>query len=156
MGSSFISSVPVLITMFFLLNIAFRLTFREKYSKVFRKYSFLPLLLLMITEGNVEQFTFLIIDELMEFFSASYGHKVVNAFILLVFFLIIFCSTGFYLFCWSYYRKKVAYLTENITFRVSAIFAFTLDRGIFCLLLGAAHRLLIDETDLQLMALGFI
>jgi hypothetical protein len=92
----------------------------------------------------------------MEFFSKSFEHKSINAFILLIFFNILFCSIAFYLFCWFLYRKKIVNLTDNITLKISAIIASTFDRGLFCLILGAVHQLLLKKNNMQLVILGSI
>lgn len=151
-----VSYIPIALIIFFILSILFRLTFSNKYSKILRKYSFFSLILLMLFEGNIEQFSFLITDELLEYFSACFRHKILNVGIVVIFYLIVFCSTAFYLYCWQIYKNKMSYLTDNVSIKMSGIMAYTFDRGMVCLLIGSTHRLTLLSGKKQLLLLAAV
>jgi hypothetical protein len=136
-----VSSILLALIIFFIFNSLFRITFSNKLSIVFRKYSFFSLIILMLFEGNIEQFSFCIMDEFLEFFSASFTHKGINVVIIVIFYFIVFFSTAFYLYCWYLHGKKMSYLTDNASLNFSGMIAYTFDRGIICLVLGSVHRL---------------
>ena len=87
----------------------FRLLFNYRLSKYIRKYSFSGMLLLIIYEGNVEQFSFYFFNECKTLFSLNFSHKLANvALIFFFFFLIVFCVGGLLWFTFNY-RKLVKY-----------------------------------------------
>lgn len=90
----------------------------------------------------------------MYFCSFSVPHKLVNIFILFSFFLTIFTALASFLWFRVYYRHLVSYFLDNNKPKLSGLLSTTVDRGIFCLLLGSIHRLLLNSPDLQLAVLG--
>ena len=148
-------SIPyfVLITAF--LYTLFSITYKFKISKVFRKYSFYgSIFLLMVCEGNIEQFSFYVFGEFSTFFSANLSHKIVNCCILLFFFLVIFCSFAFYLWFWSIRRSQASYFVDNVELKFSSFLCYTIDRGAICFIFGALHQLLLPSPNFQLLALS--
>jgi hypothetical protein len=110
----------------------------------------------MLFEGNIEQFSFFIMDELLEFFSVSFTHKGINLITFIVFYFIVFCSTAFYLYCWYLHGKKISYLTDNASLKLSGMMAYTFDRGMICLVLGSVHRLTLLCGKDQLLILAAV
>lgn len=64
----------------------------------FRKYCLGATYLILVCEGNIEQFTFFMFSELSYFFSLSMVHKLVNIGILFFYSFVLF--TAFALFFW--------------------------------------------------------
>lgn len=73
----------------------------------------------------------------------------------LLFIIIIFSFGGFILLRW-HYRQKVKLFLDHHKSDVKGILAATIDRGIFCGLLGVVHRLFLESGSLQIMVLIFV
>jgi hypothetical protein len=110
----------------------------------------------MLCEGNIEQYSFYLFGELTTFFSASFRHKLVNLFLLAFFFVVVFSATALYLWFWSSYKKRLGYFVDNSKLTSGGVIGYTIDKGVVCLLFGAAHQLLLASPNLQLLVLGLI
>jgi hypothetical protein len=111
----FYYQMPVLLLIYLLLSLTFRLLFNYRVSLLFRKYSFYGLLILIVYEGNMEQFSFYFFSECENLFSASLSHKLSNTFMLFFFFLAVVFAIGGLIWFKVYYRKLVKYFTEEYT-----------------------------------------
>lgn len=87
--------------------------FNHKISKFIRKYSFYGILLLVIYEGNVEQFSFYFFTECRNLFSINFKHKLVRIFMLLFFFLLLVFTVGGLVWFKFHYKKLVKYFMED-------------------------------------------
>lgn len=110
----------------------------------------------MMFEGNIEQLTFYAIGELLYLFSPRFSFKIMNICAIFIFWLILFSSLGAFFWFKASYKKKASYLMEEYRGRSTGLFAITLDRGLFCLIFGVAHRILLKEPSAQLLVLGAI
>lgn len=107
----------------------------------------------MICSGNVEQFTFYAFGELRNFFSAKFDHKCSNAFILAFFFLVIWTSIALPPLLKFSHGGKVRCILDDYALSLQGMVCYVLDNGIFFLLLGSAHQLLIEFPNIQLILL---
>ena len=105
----FFFELPLALLIYMVLVMVFKLLFNYRLSKYIRKYSFSGMLLFIIYEGNVEQFSFYFFNECRTLFSLNFSHKLANvALIFFFFFLIVFCVGGLLWFTFNY-RKLVKY-----------------------------------------------
>jgi hypothetical protein len=95
-------------------------------------------------------------DEFLEYFSACFSHKVINILTVVIFYLLVFCSTAIYLYSWHIHKEKMSYLTDNIALKMKGMIAYTFDRGIICLLCGLIHRLTLLCGKQQLLILAAV
>ena len=109
----FFYELPFIFLTYLLFSLLFRLLFNFRVSKYFRKYAFYGLFLLILYEGNVEQFAFFFFSECRNLFSANLSHKLANIFLIYFFFLTIAFSVGGLFFYFYNYRKLVKYFLED-------------------------------------------
>lgn len=152
----FVYSIPISLFIYLIFLLAFRLSFRWKFSRIFRKYFFTGILLLMISEGNIQQFIFYILSELLLFYSGNLKHKMVNLFIIGFLFSIIFVTLACFFWFRAYYCRKVRYLIEQSKSSLIGIVCSSIDRGLICLIFGVAHRILLNFPNAQLLVLGIL
>lgn len=136
---------------------AFKALFNRRVSLYLRKYSFSGIIILMIYEGNMENFSFYFFEEMKNLFSRNITHKVGKIFMLYFFFIAVVFTFGGLLYLKFHYRRLVKYFTEEYrktTPYVLMIEAF--EKSIFPLLFGAIHSLLIDNLVLQTVVLGIV
>ena len=136
--------------------LAFNLTFHWKISKIFRKYSFFGILIIMVMEGNIEQFTFYLLGELTIFFSACFTHRIVNIFIVFFFYLVFTTGFAIFIFFKICYKKHLNKFIENSKANWVGMIGYTIDRGVICIIFGAAHQLLLSLPDYQILTLSLI
>lgn len=100
--------------------------------------------------------TFFAVGEWLNFFSASFPHKIVNIFITLFFYIILFVAVGGIL--WFRFRNKsnISYLLENSRNCFCGLASSIIDHGLVCVLLGAIHRVTMNHPNLQLFFLSII
>ena len=94
-------------------NILFYLCFKSPISLEFRKFSLWAIIFIMMFDGNIENLTFFTLSEFKTYFSSCFNHKVINVFILLLFFLLIFVAFGILKWGKFYYKKKVKFLLDE-------------------------------------------
>ena len=102
-------SLPFFVILKIIFYSLFRFSYNVKISKIFRKYSMKGIILLMIFDGNIEQFSFYLVGEMNSFFSFSFKQKIGNIFVLLFSFLLVFASTTIYLWFKIIYKKLSSY-----------------------------------------------
>lgn len=121
-------------------------------SRYLLKYTMYIVLLLMIIEGNVEQYSYYMFAELSNFFSASFKHKIVNVGLILFFYLFIITSVGFVWFVALHYKGRGRVLIKG-KYNVLNFFVVMFERGIMYILLGAIHQLMTKNPSLQILML---
>ena len=109
----FFYELPLIFLTYTILLLIFRALFNYRISKYVRKYAFYGILLLIIYEGNVEQFTFFFFNECRNLFSLNIQHKLANVFMIYFFFLMLVFSVGGLLFFTFNYRKLVKYFLDD-------------------------------------------
>ena len=140
-----------------ILSLVFRALFNYRVSKELRKYSFHGILLLLIFEGNVEQFAYYFFWECKNLFSATFAHKMGRVFMLFFFFLLLIFSVGGLTLFWFHYKKKVKYLIDDCKkVTLSRILLESLEKSIFPCLFGAVHAMLYEHFICQTIIIGVI
>lgn len=149
--------MPGILLLYGLLSLVFRALFNHRVSRYFRKYSFYGILLLIVYEGSVEQFTFYFLEECKLFFSGTFSHKLANLFIVYFFFLTLFFSVGGLIWFKFHYKSLVKYFTEEYkSITLYLLTLETLEKSVFPFLFGAAHSLLLHNLPVQTIVLGCI
>jgi len=149
----FINSLISNLIIGFAACILFLLFKKYKASKIIKKFSISGFILLLIFSGNIEYLTFFVFREFECFFSTDFVHKIVNLFIVLFFFLVIFVSISLLFWCKPIYKKLIKYMTAEYQSNMNGIIAKTVDQGIVCLLFGATHGILLNFPKIQLFTL---
>lgn len=153
----FFYELPGILLIYVVLSFVFRALFNYRISKFIRKYSFYGILLLIVYEGNIEQFTFYFFSECQLLFSANFTHKLSRCFMLFFFFFLLIFSVGGLTWFWFHYKKLVKYFMEDCQIiSLEAIFLESLERSVFPLLFGCVHAVLNHDLFLQSLALGCV
>jgi hypothetical protein len=121
------------------------MTINDKVSVLLRKYCFLGIILLMLCDGNIEQFTFFIICEFKALFSFTFTQKLGNSFIIFFSFIVYIGSTALYFILWIHYKKNVKYFINDTQISLTGLSSYTLDKGFFCCILGVVHSILLEQ-----------
>jgi hypothetical protein len=127
--------------MFFLMRFLFKLCFNFEISLLFRQYSFYAYLVLMLIEGNIEEFSYLFISELFTLFSFSFTDKISQVLMIGFFFFFIFAILSSYLIFKSTFNKLAKYFYDNCDTSIFGTVYLTITNGIFNFCLGSAHRI---------------
>lgn len=109
----FFYELPVMVLIFLLLNLLFRLLFNYRISVNIRRYSLWGALFLVFYEGNMEQFSFYYFLELQNFFSISPLHKGTNIFVIFFFGIAVIFGVGGLIFFKYHYGKLAKYLIDE-------------------------------------------
>ena len=110
---------------------------------LFERYDLWGILFLMILEGNIEEIVFYLSGELSLLFSFSTYHQTLNTVLINLLFVVVLFSVGSFFILRYHYRQRVKLFLEHHIFSTIGICAATIDRGLFYVLLGLAHRLLL-------------
>ena len=95
------------------MSILFKMLFNYRISKYIRKYSFYGILLLIVYEGNIEQFSFYFFSECRNLFSRTWAHKMSRVLMLYFFFFLIIFAVGGLVWFKFHYKKLVKYFMED-------------------------------------------
>ena len=109
----FFFELPGIILIYIVLALLFRLIFHYEVSKFIRKYSLYGLILLVIFEGNVEQFSFYFFSECRNLFSINFKHKLMRVFMLLFFWVLLVFTVGGLVWFKFHYKKLLKYFMED-------------------------------------------
>ena len=148
--------LPFTLLSFILLALLFHLTQRFPFSLLYRKYSFYGLLVLLMIEGNVEEFTFCLVRDLQLLMNFSFRNKIYNFIMLQFFYFIILGSTCTFVVYHFQYKKNIKYLVETKRKDFYGVLSSTIDRTMICLAFGFMHRLLLSTPNLQLLILTIV
>ena len=153
----FFFELPGIIVVYVAFALLFRLLFNFRVSRLIRKYSFYGVLVFIMFEGSVEQFAFYFFAECRLLYSATPLHKLGRVFMLLFFFPLIIFTVGGLTFFLVHYKKLVKYFMEDCR-KVSllAILLESLEKGIFPLIFGSIHALLLENLLAQTITLGAV
>ena len=112
----FFYELPAIIIFYLIFFFSFRILFNYRISKNIRKYAFYGILLPIVYEGNVQQFSFYFFTECMNLFSCNVIHKLANVYMIFFFFLLMVFSVGGLLFFTFNYGKLIKYFLEDSKF----------------------------------------
>ncbi len=90
-------SIPTMLTLFFVLNKIFYLTFEYRISRYFRPFSFLLMIYFLGIGEDISYLSFLSFSNAMNLFFFKFQDKLGHAVWIFVFFLLVFfCSAGYF------------------------------------------------------------
>ena len=153
----FFYELPSSLLMCLVLTLLFRLLFHHRFSLYLRQYSLVGVFLIIVCEGNVEQFSFYFFMECRNFFSASLSHRLANVFLVFFFFVVVTFAVGGLVWFRYHYKKLVKYLVDD--YRCLSLYLLcleTLEKSTYPLLFGAVHALLRDTLALQSVVLAVV
>jgi hypothetical protein len=107
-----------------------------------RKFDFWGYLLIIIFEGNVQQFAFYLTAEWRNTFFFSLGDRWLKAGVVWFGFLLVVVSVGGFLIAYGTYRKLNKYLVDNNRNNFKGNVYILLQNGLRNLLLGMLHSIL--------------
>lgn len=109
----FIAVIPMTFAYFCIFHLAFRLLAKFSLSKILRKYYFLLFLLIIQTDGNVQQLSFYLARQFVSIFALNLVQKLLKMVIIYYgFIFILICCTIFY-FAKIFYSKAGKILMEH-------------------------------------------
>lgn len=150
----FFYKLPTLLLIYLGLYLAFRAFFNLRVSVYLRKYSFPAILLLMIYEGNMEQFSFYFFQETKKLFSRDIFQKLSKILMVYFMWIAVVFGVGGLLYLKFHYGRLVKYFTEEYKMiRIDLLILETLEKSTFPLLFGCIHALLLDSLELQTIVL---
>ena len=135
-------ALPALALAFLAGRALFLRLFTRAASVWLRKFAFWPFLLLLLLDGNVQQFAFCLAAEWRLVFAFAPGHKLLKAGALLFGFAVVAAAAGLYFLSYGCYRRKNALLMDNCRNVLAGHAALALQLGLRNALLGALHSLL--------------
>jgi hypothetical protein len=138
----FAVEVPMVIIAFLLLRVIFTLLFKYPISRFLRKFDLWGYFLIIIFDGNVQQFAFYLTAELRNVFYFSFGDQCLKAAILLFGFLLVTISVGGFIIAYGIYGKLNKYLVDNNRNNLKGNAAIVLQYGLRNILLGILHSIL--------------
>ena len=109
----FLISLPLTVLVFIVLRFAFKKGFNHKFSKLLRKFDFWGYLLLLLFEGNIQQFAFYLVFEWENVFFFDFSNKIMKTFAILFGFLVLMVSTGFFFMTYVVYKRLNRYFMDN-------------------------------------------
>lgn len=154
-STQLLTNLPIYVILILLANLFYRLLKRFKVAINFKKYTLYAIFVLIIIEGNSEQYAFYLFAEFKTFFSVSMRHKAINFSLILLFYFIIVSSIAIVWLFVIHYNRRAKMLIEG-RFCLGRLFTLTIEKGIFYLIFGAVHQLLINSPNLQISILGCI
>ena len=104
----FLYSIPSTIIIFLLLKIAYKITKKYPLKFMFQKFDLFGTFVIMLTEGNIEQFTFYLIGQMLSLFHFNYRNKMINCLMIWLLFIVIFAATCSFVVLMHKYRKKLS------------------------------------------------
>lgn len=145
--------LPITLVLFTFGFLFFKLLFRKRASLIFRQYSLICYFLYVLIDGRIEIFTFYFASEALLLFSSSFLHKLQVVAIIYTYFLVFFFALSSMILYRSTYGKLLKYIFHNCKYPLSSTLYMTVTFGIYNILLGFTHRLLLSYPTTQLYAL---
>ena len=145
--------LPVTLALFSCGLLFFKLLFRKRISQIFRQYSLLCYFLYVLIDGRIEIMTFYFASEALLLYSSSFFHKLQVVAIIYGYFLVFFFALASMILYRSAYGKLLKHVFHNCKKPLSSTLYMTATFGIYNVLLGFVHRLLLLRPLAQLCAL---
>lgn len=145
-------NLPIYLMMLLLAKLAYALVKNSYIRRLLLKYTMAIIVLLMVIQGNVEQYSYYMFAELSNFFSASFRHKIANVSLIAFFYIFILSSVGIVWFICLHYKDNGKVLIKGRYNKLNLLIIM-LEKGVICILLGLIHQLLLNDPNLQLFLL---
>jgi hypothetical protein len=134
--------MPITVITFFIGRFIFNLLYRYRISKPFRKFSFWSILILLLFDGNIQQFTFYMVNEWKNTMSFDFKTKIFKILSIIFGFIVIFLSIGIYYKSYSFYCRLNRFMMDNNKNYLFGQTGLMLQFGIKNIVLGFANSLL--------------
>jgi hypothetical protein len=134
--------VPLVLMVFVLLRALFRVLSRFAVSQVLRKFDFWVYFVIILFEGNVQQFSFYLTAEMRAVFAFAWSHKLIKAFVVLFGFSLLLFSVCGYIISFTFYHKLNRYFSDNNKNNLSGNSFLILQNGLRNVILGVLHSML--------------
>jgi hypothetical protein len=138
----FVVALPVTLAAFLVFRLLFRLSFHHAVSLWVRKFDLWPFLLLLLFDGNIQEFAFYQTTDWRNMFSSNVLQKVIKVQILCFGFLLLIVSTGLYFLTHGFYARLSRHVMDNNRSGVDGMAALTLQTGVKNCCLGILHSVL--------------
>ena len=138
----FIFAMPITIITCVLGRFMFNALYQYRISKPFRKFSFWSILILLLFDGNIQQFTFYMVNEWKNSMSFDTSTKVFKIITILFGFMVVVLSIGIYFKSYSYYCRLNRFMMDNNKNYLLGQAALLLQFGIKNIVLGFTNSLL--------------
>lgn len=145
--------LPITLILFSVGFLFFKLLFCKRISLIFRQYSLLCYFFYVFIDGRIEIMTFYFTSEALLLYSSSFLHKLQVVAIIYAYFLVFFFALTSMMLCRSAYGKLLKYVFHNCKKPLSSTLYMTVTFGIYNILLGFIHRLLLSYPLTQLYLL---
>lgn len=145
--------LPTAIALFGLGCLLFRLLSRCRVSLLLRPCSILGCFLVALLAGKVEALTFHFLSEALLLASAHFTQKLQTTALIFAYFGVFVFAIGSMLLHRASYGKRLKYVFDYCRYPSASSFFMTAAFGLFDVLLGFAHRLLLGVPSLQLCVL---
>jgi hypothetical protein len=143
---------PMIVLIFAFGRAIFRLLDRYRLSILLRPFSLMGCLLIALLAGKIEVFTFHFLSEALSLISANFWHKLQTACIIFAYFTVFLFAVASMLLFRAIYGKTLKYMFDICKYPHSS-YMFTTFLLVFDVLLGFAHRLLLNFPLFQLCTL---
>jgi hypothetical protein len=101
---------PLMIIIFLIFRVIFFASANYKISVLFRSYSFTSYLIVVIFEGNISLFAFLLVNDILSLAFLDIAYSIINSLSILIFFLIFVYIFSFYMIILSRLNTFAKYL----------------------------------------------
>lgn len=109
----FIVALPITILVFLGGKCLFRIFFKSIISRLFRRFDFWSLLILLLFDGNVQQFCFYQATDWKNMFFFDISSKMIKLQTIIFGFILIIASSGLYFLSYSFYSKPNMHIMDN-------------------------------------------
>jgi hypothetical protein len=138
----FVVALPLTLVAFLTFRLLFRLSFHHAVSLWVRKFDLWPFLLLLLFDGNIQEFAFYQATDWKHMFSTSALQKVIKVQIICFGFLLLVVSTALYFLARSFYARLSRHVMDNNRSGIAGMAALTLQTGVKNYCLGVLHSVL--------------
>lgn len=145
--------LPITLILFSVGFLFFKLLYRKRISLIFRQYSLLCYFFYVFIDGRIEIMTFYFTSEALLLYSSSFLHKLQVVAIIYSYFLVFFFALTSMMLYRSTYGKLLKYVFHNCKKPLSSTPYMTISFGIYNIMLGFIHRLLLSYPLAQLYLL---
>lgn len=109
----FIVALPITIIGFVCGRILFKLFFNSIISKLFRRFDFWSLFILLLFDGNIQQFAFYQATDWKNMFFFDISSKMIKLQTILFGLILVVISSVLYFLSYSFYLKPNKYIMDN-------------------------------------------
>lgn len=113
----------------------------SKLKKLFEEYRLWPFLFIIIMEGNLQYFGYILTYDLLNFFTSNFLHKIINLLVIFIGFILLVFGGFIYLFVKGSYSDKNIPLFGNFRNSLIGVSMLIITSNLRNLVLGVLHML---------------